>query len=154
MIAVRSFPLAPTVASDRPEGFISGEGWGVTISVLFNFRVPARGNAGVDWHALFGVGQGLKALAFILGPIGREGLHRCWDLIEQGRDLRGVILSGRGQGLRDDFAGGFMDADVLFTPGTPLAPPVLADFPFAFPRDFQPRRIHHQVHRLMARLNR
>ena len=124
------------MASDRPEGFIPGEGWGVTISVRFNFRVPARRNAGVDRYALFGIGPGLKALAFILGAIGREGLHRCGDEIEQGRDLRGVIPSGRGQGLRDDFTGGFMDADVQFTPRTPLAPPMLADFPFAFSIDF------------------
>ena len=136
VIPARLFPLAPTLASDRPDGFIPGEGWGVTISVRFNFRVPARGNAGVDRHALFGTGQGLKALAFILGAIGREGLHRRGDWIEQGRDLRGVIPTGRGQGLRDDFAGGFMDADVPFTSGTPLAPPMLTDFPFAFSIDF------------------
>ena len=96
VIPARSFPLAPTVPSDRPDGFISGEGWGFTISVRFNFRVPARGNAGVDRHALFGVGQGLKDLTFILGAIGGEGLHKRGDLIEQGRDLRGVIPAGRG----------------------------------------------------------
>ena len=79
---------------------------------------------------------------------GRAGLHRRWDLIEQGYDLRGVIPAGRGKGLRDDLAGGFIDAEVQ------LAPPMLADFPFAFSIDFQPGGIHDQVHRRVARLNR
>ena len=61
-----------------------------------------------DGHALFGAGQDLKALGFILGPIDTEGLHKRWDLIEQGHDLRGVILSDQGQDLRDDFAYGFI----------------------------------------------
>lgn len=91
--------------------------------MLFNFRVPAWGNEGADGHALFRGGESLKDLAFILSTIGTDGLHRRLDLIEQGADLRGIIHAGRGQGLRDDLAGGFLDAEVQLAPRTPLAPP-------------------------------
>ena len=66
----------------------------------FNFRVPARRNEGADGHALFRGGESLKALAFIIGAIGTQGLHRRLGVIESGSDLRGVIHAG--QGLRPD----------------------------------------------------
>ena len=82
MVAAGSFPLLAAVPPDRTDNFIPGEGRGFAVSVLFNFRVPAWGNEGADGPALFRVGESLKALAFILGPIGTDGLHRRLDLIK------------------------------------------------------------------------
>ena len=58
---------------------------------------------------------------------------RRLDLIEQGSDLQGIIHASRGQGLRDDLAGGFLNAEMQLAPRTPFAPPMVTDVPFVFP---------------------
>ena len=92
--------------------------------------------------------------AFVIAAIGTYSMDRGLDLIEQGGDLRSVINACCGQGLYDNLAGGLVDADVQFTPSTPLAPAVLTHLPFAFAIHFQAGGIHHQVDRRMTGLHR
>ena len=44
MIATGAFPLSAALTPDGSDDFIAGEAGRLPVSVLFNFRVMARGN--------------------------------------------------------------------------------------------------------------
>ena len=100
------------------------------------------------------IGQDPMDLPPIIGPIAIAPRHGLWDLPQQRLDLRGIVSPRLGQRVGHHLAGVGIDAQMQFTPGPALGPPMLPDFPFTLPVDFQSRTIDNQMDRLPGRFDR
>ena len=81
----------------------------------------------------------------------RAAHNRCLNLRQQRLELPGIVPIGIRHLLRDDLLGIGIESQVPFAPSAPRRGTVLPGGLLAFAIDFQPRRIDHQVDRVVRR---
>ena len=125
MVAAGLFPASMPPFVDGSNSLIAEQRFSLCVAMWLNFGVLVRGNDRTHRRALVGRGQGVEALALIIGFIAAQRLEGSLRLLKQRLHLRGVTLARGRLGLRDDLAGVLVDAHVPFAPCAPLAKVVL-----------------------------
>src|SRR5215213_1709279 len=141
--------LLPRLAAHLPDSaqvLISNQSLLLTIAMLPYLRISARRDGGPG----FSFPDCLITVPLIVGAIAADLLNLIIDLLKQLFEhlAIGHIVGCHHSG--NDLARGFIGTYVQFAPGASLRVAMLADFPFAFAKDFHARRIHYHVQRLIV----
>ena len=134
-------PRFATYLADPPQVLISDQTLLFAVTVLPNPGILLRR----DRRFRLPFFERFIAPAFVIGAIAADLLNLALDLLKQiFDDLRvGNIVGRHHRG--DNLARRFVGANVQFSPRPTLAVAVLTNFPFAFAKDFDARRIDHQM---------
>src|SRR5262245_14618868 len=141
MVADFLFPSLLTNLTNAPQVLIARLALGFTISVLPDARPFARRNG----RSCLTLIERLITIPPVISPIGAHLRNWAINAIQQLRKhLRISNVVGTSAG-GDNLSRCFIDTEMQLAPGSPLAPSVLPDFPFAFAVNFHAGRIDHQM---------
>jgi len=150
------FPLFPTDLSHAGYSLVACLDMPVASFTFFDLGWFTRWNDRFDGRLLScgRIGQQSMDMPSLIRAIGIASLDRRIDLPQERFELTGIRRIGLRQLLGDDLLCVRVDAQMKFALGPPFTRTVLASRPLAFAIDFQPRRIHHQMHRTLCRSHR